>query len=153
RVPERAHNTDEKSAGAVPLLGEMEDTVALIPQTFAGSGSTRGYLSSEDLLGPELPVAASWLDAKHSRFALKGCLAATACYVIYNVVDWPGIRTSVTTCLLTALSTVGASRQKQVLRLTGAIAGGLLIGMGSQVFILPHIDSITGFLVLFVLVT
>src|SRR5208337_2485829 len=56
-------------------------------------------------------------------------------------------------CLLTALSTVGASRQKQVLRIAGAIAGGFVIGMGSQIFILPYVDSIAGFLVLFGIVT
>ena len=73
--------------------------------------------------------------------------------MIYNAVAWPGISTAVTTCLLTALSTIGSSRQKQVLRIAGAIVGGFLIGMGSQVFILPYIDSITGFVVLFVAVT
>jgi multidrug resistance protein MdtO len=31
--------------------------------------------------------------------------------------------------------------------------GGFLIGMGSQVFILPYLDSITGFTILFILVT
>ena len=50
-----------------------------------------------------------------------------------------------TTCLLTALSTIGSSRQKQVLRIAGAIVGGFLLGMGSQVFILPYLDSIAGF--------
>jgi multidrug resistance protein MdtO len=145
---------DGRPAGAVPLLGEMEDTAVLIPQVFADSGSTREYLpSSGEKRRSTLPVAGELLAPEHSRFALKGCLAASACYVIYNAVDWPGISTSVTTCLLTALSTVGASRQKQILRLTGAIAGGLVIGMGSQVFILPNIDSVTGFLVLFVAVT
>jgi multidrug resistance protein MdtO len=55
--------------------------------------------------------------------------------------------------MLTALSTIGGSRQKQTLMLAGAIAGGFLIGMGSQIFILPHLDSIAGFTVLFVIVT
>ena len=73
--------------------------------------------------------------------------------MIYNAVAWPGISTSVTTCLLTALSTVGASRQKQMLRIAGAIVGGFVIGMGSQIFILPYLDSITGFLFLVVVVT
>ena len=58
-----------------------------------------------------------------------------------------------TTCLLTALSTIGASRQKQILRFAGAIVGGFVIGMGSQIFILPHLDSIGGFTVLFMVVT
>lgn len=40
-----------------------------------------------------------------------------------------------------------------MLRVTGAIAGGFLIGMGSQILILPYVDSIAGFAVLFALVT
>jgi multidrug resistance protein MdtO len=59
----------------------------------------------------------------------------------------------VTTCLLTALSTIGVSRQKQILRFAGALVGGFLIGVGSQIFILPNLDSIAGFSVLFTLVT
>ena len=153
-IPGPVQIPGERPAGGVPLLGEMEDTVVLIPQVFADSGSIRDYLpASGRTPRSTLPVAGALLAPEHSRFALKGCLAASACYVIYNAVDWPGISTSVTTCLLTALSTVGASRQKQILRLTGAIVGGFVIGMGAQVFILPYIDSITGFLVFFVVVT
>ena len=73
--------------------------------------------------------------------------------MIYNAIAWPGISTAVTTCLLTALSTIGSSRQKQLLRITGAVVGGFLLGMGSQIFILPYLDSIAGFVVLFVAVT
>ena len=90
---------------------------------------------------------------EHLKFALKGGLAASLCYIIYNAIAWPAISTAVTTCLLTGLTTIGASRQKQVLRFAGAIAGGFLFGMGSQIFILPHVDSITGFTILFVAVT
>jgi multidrug resistance protein MdtO len=57
------------------------------------------------------------------------------------------------TCFFTAISTIGTSRQRQVLRFAGFVVGGLLIGMTSQVFILPYLDSITGFTVFFVLVT
>jgi multidrug resistance protein MdtO len=147
-------DTDEGSPRVVPLLSEMEYTATLIPQVFAGSRSIHEYLPSPD----DLPRAAflapdALVNPEHLHFALKGCLAASGCYVLYNAVAWPGISTSVQTCLLTALSTIGASRQKQILRLAGAIVGGFLIGMGSQVFILPSLDSIAGFAVLFVLVT
>jgi multidrug resistance protein MdtO len=81
---------------------------------------------------------------------MKGFLL---CYVIYNSIDWPGISTSITTCLLTALSTVGSSHQKQVLRFAGAIGGGVVAGIGAQVFLLPGLDSIAGFTLLFVVVT
>jgi multidrug resistance protein MdtO len=147
-------NTEEESVSVIALLAEMEDMVTLIPQAFTGSRSIQEHLpAADDLPRPGLFAADALVNAGHFYFALKGCLAASSCYMIYNAIAWPGINTAVTTCLLTALSTVGASRQKQMLRVTGAIAGGFLIGMGSQVFILPYLDSIAGFLVLFILVT
>src|SRR6476619_5629615 len=87
------------------------------------------------------------------KFGLRGCLAASLCYIIYTSLAWPGISTAVVTCILTALTTVGSSRQKQVLRVSGAIAGGVVVGIGSQVFILPYLDSIGGFTLLFIAVT
>jgi multidrug resistance protein MdtO len=144
---------DEPSRG-VPLLLEMEKIVTLIPQVFAGSKSMDEYLPhSDEMPGPKLVVPDAFTNPEYLRFALKGCLAASACYIIYNSIAWPGISTAVTTCLLTALSTIGASHQKLALRLAGALVGGFLIGMGVQMFILPYLDSITGFTVLFILVT
>jgi multidrug resistance protein MdtO len=146
-------NTDEEPAG-VPLLREIEHTVSLIPQAFAPSRSVPEYLSQvDDIPRSSLLVPDAFVNPDHLRFALKGCLAASICYVIYNAMEWPGISTAVTTCLLTALSTIGSSHQKQILRIFGALVGGLVLGMGSQIFILPHLDSIGGFVLLFVAVT
>src|SRR5262249_23688935 len=123
---------------------------------FAGSRSLSEY-------APPLPNQADpprslfvhdWLsNPEHIKFALKGCLAASICYIIYTALAWPGISTAVLTCILTALTTIGSSRQKQILRLLGAVVGGLVIGMGSQIFILPGLDSIAGFTLLFLTVT
>jgi multidrug resistance protein MdtO len=139
----------------VPLLREMEDTVALIPQAFAGSRSIDEYHAPpEEMPRSKLIAADAFVNPEHFRFALKGCFAASACYIIYNSIDWPGMGVPVMlTCFLTALSTIGATRQRQVLRFAGFMVGGLLIGMSAQVFLLPYIDSITGFTVFFVLVT
>jgi multidrug resistance protein MdtO len=145
--------TDEETAG-VPLLREIEHTVSLIPQAFAASRSTPDHLPQvDDIQRPSLLASDAFVNPDHLRFALKGCLAASICYVIYNAMECPGISTAVTTCLLTALSTVGASHQKQILRILGALVGGLVLGMGSQIFILPHLDSIGGFVLLFVAIT
>jgi multidrug resistance protein MdtO len=151
--PQLQFNTDEETAG-VPLLREIEHTVSLIPQAFAVSRHTPEYLSLvDDIPRSSLLASDAFVNRDHLRFALKGCLAASICYVIYNAIDWPGISTSVTTCLLTALSTIGSSHQKQILRILGALAGGFVFGMGSQILILPHLDSIGGFVLLFVAVT
>jgi multidrug resistance protein MdtO len=155
RTPGRIEFGSEREAsGGFPLLREMEKTVSLIPDVFSGSESISEYLPSPPAGKQRSTLfTAAVSNPEHLKFALKGCLAASLCYIIYNSIDWPGISTAVTTCLLTALSTIGSSRQKQVLRFAGAIVGGFLIGMGSQVFILPYLDSIAGFTVLFVFVT
>jgi multidrug resistance protein MdtO len=145
---------DDDGLRSPPLLRELERMVALIPQAFAGSRSMDEYPPAPDDLPRSRLVAPDALtNPEHLRFALKGCLAASGCYIIYNSIFWPGISTAVTTCLLTGLSTIGASRQKQTLRITGAIVGGPLIGMGAQMYILPDLDSVFGFTVLFILVT
>jgi multidrug resistance protein MdtO len=38
-------------------------------------------------------------------------------------------------------------------RISGAVVGGVVVGIGSQVFILPYLDSIAGFTLLFALAT
>jgi multidrug resistance protein MdtO len=155
RIPEPIHfELDDELIRGVPLLREMQETVTLIPQIFAGSRSMDGYPPAEDN-APELKILVpdALTNPEHLKFALKGCFAASLCYILYNGIAWPGISTAVTTCLLTGLSTIGASRQKQILRFAGAVVGGFIIGMGSQIFILPYIDSIAGFTVLFIAVT
>ena len=135
----------------LPLFGEIEQTVSLIPQALAGSEFVRVFAPSPDRWAERARgISGELLDPEHLKFALRGCLAATSCYVIFNALFWPEISTAVTTCFVTALTTIGASRQKQVLRFTGALLGGFGIGMGAQIFILPYIDSIAGFTVLYV---
>jgi len=136
-----------KYSVAVPALPVLERTVQLfflVVQDVANSGvvevgSPDGQPKSTKILVNDL-----WSNPDHLRFAVKGTLAAMICYVIYSSVDWPGIATSVVTCFITALSTVGASKQKLFGRLAGAFVGGAL-GIASLIFLLPSIYSIAGF--------
>ena len=155
RIPGSMQVSTEDEPHRVPLLRELENTVALIPQAFAGSRSIDEYQEPPGAApGSKLIAADAFVNPEHFRFALKGCFAVSACYVIYNAVDWPGMGVPVMlTCFLTAFSTIGTSRQRQILRFAGFFVGGVLIGMGAQVFILPYVDSIAGFTVLFILVT
>jgi len=155
RVPGSIQGNAEEQSHGVPLLREMENTVALIPQVFAGARSIDEYQApSEEMPGFRLIAADAFANPEHFRFALKGCFAVSACYVIYNSIDWPGMGVPVMlSCFLTAVSTIGTSRQRQVLRFAGFVVGGLLIGMSSQVFVLPDVDSIAGFTVFIALVT
>lgn len=145
-------DTEADTIGSVPLFREMQTTVLLISEVFAHSPSMSRYAPARISTDTRwtLFTADAFSNPEHIKFGLRGCFAASLCYITYNAVDWPGISTSVTTCLLTALSTIGSSRQKQVLRFAGAILGGFVFGMGAQIFILPNLDSIWGFTALYV---
>jgi multidrug resistance protein MdtO len=57
------------------------------------------------------------------------------------MLDWSGLRTSIVTCFFVALGSLGETIHKLVLRLSGAIIGGLIAGL-SIVFVLPHFTDI-----------
>ena len=155
QLPAEIKQPLQEAPSQLPFLQTMERTVALIPHAFSGA-------ESMDVLIPEpldeegsrhIFVADAFSNPAHVQFALRGTLAAMVCYITYTALDWPGLSTSVLTCFITALSTIGSSRQKQVLRLSGAAIGGFIFGMGAQVFVLPYLDGIAGFIVLFAVVT
>jgi multidrug resistance protein MdtO len=151
-APIRFANSSEEAPG-LPLLRELEETVALIPEVFAeGPVLPQAPASGSPAPAPLLAHDA-FTNPAHLQFGVKGTIAALLCYSLYTAIDWRGISTSVVTCAFTALTTIGASRQKQFLRVLGAAFGGFVLGMGCQIFIFPHIDTIFGFTVVYVLVT
>jgi multidrug resistance protein MdtO len=77
----------------------------------------------------------------HWQFALKTTLAVMVVYFIYTMLDWPGMRTSIVTCFFVALGSLGETVHKLVLRLSGALIGGLIAGL-CIVFVLPHMTDI-----------
>jgi multidrug resistance protein MdtO len=137
-----------------PLLVETQRTVSLINDALTEAhGFASIACSSVPSTTPKrLFSADAFTNQDHIHFAIKSGVAASICYLTYNLIALPGISTAVTTCYLTALTTIGASRQKQALRFAGAIVGGAF-GIGAQVFILPSVDSIAGLLILFLLIT
>jgi len=154
RLPGAKHFDLDHASSHIPLLNEMRNIVSLIPQAFSTSESEKMHSpSSYDTLRSQLLTPDAFVNSEHLKFALRGCLAASGCYIIYNSIAWPSIGApAIATCLLTAVSAVGASRQRQILRFAAFIVGGLLIGIGSEILILPHVDSIGGFTVFFILV-
>jgi multidrug resistance protein MdtO len=151
RIPRPLHEQPSN----LPFLPTMERTVALIPDAFAGSESVQQFVTSplDEQRREHFFTGDAFTNPGHLQFALRGTLAAMVCYMTYTAIDWPGLSTAVATCFITALSTIGSSRQKQILRLGGAIIGGIVFGMGAQVFVLPYLDTIAGFTLLFAVVT
>jgi len=83
-----------------------------------------------------------------AAFALKLSLCATLCYIFYHAVGWPGISTSVITVFVAGLTTTGAIKQRLVFRLLGSAIGGLIFGLGAEIFLFPHMDSVTSLVIL-----
>ncbi len=155
-LPRAIDFPSQSQPSGLPLLPEMESTVALIPHVFSGSESLDSIFRPPPLAaqaGPRLFVADALSNPDHLKFAIRGGLAALLAYVVYQSVNWTGISTAMITCVATALSTIGSSRQKQFLRLGGVIVGGFIFGFGAQVFVLPYLDSIAGFTVVFAIIT
>ena len=86
-------------------------------------------------------VADAFSNPAHWQFALKTTMAVMISYAIYSLLDWPGMRTAIVTCFFVALSSLGETVHKLLLRLSGAVIGGLIAGL-CIVFVLPHLTDI-----------
>ena len=140
-------------SASIPILAEMERTVDLIIDVFHRGETPQNFAHQQVPSQHRLFVPDAFTNPEYMRFAFAGCIASSICYVLYNALDWQGISTSVLTCIVTALSTIGTSVQKQILRLAGYVVGGLVIGITAQILILPNLDTIFGFTLFFAAVT
>ena len=136
---------------ALPVLAEMERVVQLLPQAYHADKLP------EELESPPAPKGGAiapdaFTNPEYIHFAVKGALAAFICYLIFTMFAYQGIYTSVITCVVCSLSTIGASVQKGILRLAGAVVGGLL-GVVALMYIFPNVDSLGGFWFPFAAVT
>jgi len=86
-------------------------------------------------------VPDAFTNPAHWQFALKSTLAVMIVYFIYTMLDWPGMRTSIVTCFFVALGSLGETVHKLVLRISGALIGGLAAGL-CIVYVLPHMTDI-----------
>jgi multidrug resistance protein MdtO len=145
-APQETSATPEDTV-VLPLLAKMERVLATIALAWPGrpSGAATGQPPGEVAPPRRLLVPDAFANPEYVRFALKGALAATLCYVIITAADVTNeIYTAVITCMVCSLSTLGASAQKGLLRFTGAVLGGTM-GVVTCLYIFPHVDSLGGF--------
>src|SRR5882757_731019 len=84
---------DGHGSPTMPLLSQMEKTISLIAEVFEGSNSPNAHTpppSNEGEPPQSFFVRDALTNPEHIRFALKGCLAASLCYIIYTALNWNG---------------------------------------------------------------
>ncbi|HEY3190242.1 MAG TPA: FUSC family protein, partial [Solirubrobacteraceae bacterium] len=134
----------ESAVDAPPPLADLEHTL----EQLAVIGRVGVPAPSEPTERPHLAIPDATTNPEYVQFAVKGTLAALICYVLFVGFDYPGIYTSVVTCFVVSLSTIGSSNQKGLLRFGGAAVGGLM-GLVALVYAFPYVDGLGGFWLVF----
>jgi len=127
-----------------PPLRDMETAL----EGIARATRVRSHVERPEGIMSTLLVPDAFANPEYVRFAVKGSLAVLICYALFVGFDYRGIYTSVITCFVVSLSTIGASNQKSLLRFGGAVVGG---GMGifALVYLLPNVETVGGFWLVF----
>lgn len=124
---------------AVTILDEIEKALA----GFSEPEKVRP-VSPEKKGGFFKPDAFTNPDYVH--YALKTTSAAVFCYILYSLLDWPGIHTCFITCYIVGLSTTAETIEKLTLRIVGCLIGAAA-GIAAIVFLEPSLTSIGGLMV------
>jgi multidrug resistance protein MdtO len=137
-----------QTSGTMSPLADMEHTLDEIALAVPRRS---GDLDQPDHVPDAKPyqfLPDAFDNPEYVHFAVKGSLAALICYVLFIGFDYRGIYTSVITCFVVSLSTIGASNQKGLLRFGGAAIGG---GMGliALMYLFPNVESVGGFWLVF----
>jgi multidrug resistance protein MdtO len=147
RWPERAEVAPAASADSAPAPAPLIDIERTLEQLSMISRLERPS-SAAKASGPHLLVPDATTNPEYVQFAIKGAVASLICYVLFIGFDYPGIYTSVITCFVVSLSTIGSSNQKGLLRFGGAAVGGVM-GLLALVYAFPNIDGVGGFWLVF----
>ncbi len=144
---------EAKDESLAPLSQFVGASYEQSPAEFAVRSALSGLLDtiSRPFASPDKPeahhaprrlfVADAFSNPANWQFALKTTMAVMISYAIYTLLDWPGMRTAVVTCFFVALASLGETVHKLLLRLSGAVIGGLVAGL-CIVFVLPHLTDI-----------
>ena len=122
-----------------PLLGEIREAVthfaAPVGEMPTPEKEAGGFLVKDAFTNPQ-----------HVQYAAKITVAAVFCYVLYSLLDWPGIHTCFITVYIVAQTTAAESVEKLSLRIIGCLAGAAA-GYGAIVYLMPGVTSIGGLMI------
>ena len=135
-----------------PILIEIERTTDLIAQSFCSESFRIHWFlpASAPTVSISEFVSNALRNPEHTKFAVRGTLSALVCYVFYMSTGWVGLAgPAILTCTLTARRLTGAGRHRQSLRFVGFLVGAGVIGWGTEAFILPQLNTIAEFALLY----
>ncbi len=150
-------------SGGYPVeidLERREDEVGLAPLAAAALSELRTAFSVfAESPAPDVPsqpaakpksglfLPDAFTNPAHVHYALKTTGAAMFCYVVYSLLDWPGIHTCLITVFIVSLDTTAETMEKQVLRFAGCGIGAAA-GIAAIVFLMPNVTSIGGLMII-----
>jgi multidrug resistance protein MdtO len=121
------------------LVAAIRDALTRFAEPGTGAHAPRaekeGFLVDDALTNPE-----------HVAYALKTTAAAVFCYLLYSLLDWPGIHTCFITCYIVAQTTAAESVEKLTLRIIGCLVGAAA-GIAAIVFLVPALTSVGGLMI------
>jgi multidrug resistance protein MdtO len=142
-------SSDTPSGKSAPAVAAFEAALLAFQRELTPS---RAPVAPADTHKRPPVVPDAFTNPAYWQFALKTTIAVMIVYFIYTMLDWPGLRTSIVTCFFVALGSVGETVHKLVLRISGALIGGLIAGL-CIVFVLPHMTDIGQLSLLIAIVT
>jgi multidrug resistance protein MdtO len=96
--------------------------------------------------GPLFTPGFSVRNTEAIMIALKAGIGAVVSYILMHALDWSALLTAATTTVLVSQTSFGATVQKSLLRLGGALLGGAA-GIAAIVVLMPNIENLGSLLV------
>lgn len=167
-VPALAETWEEMAdileSGAYPVdITPPPEQPGLAPEAAAWQADMRGILihfaqppavqpapapkASAGFMAPD-----AFTNPVHVHHALKTTLAAMFCYMLYSLLDWPTIHTSLITRYIVALGTAAETVEKLSLRILGCLLGAAA-GIAAIVLLIPGLTSIGALMITIFLAT
>jgi len=100
------------------------------PRVDEKPGEQSGFFTADAFSNPD-----------HVHYALKTTAAAMFCYLLYSLLDWPGIHTCFITVYIVSLGTTAETVEKFTLRILGCLVGAAA-GYAAIIFLVPSLTSI-----------
>jgi hypothetical protein len=149
--PTEAHLAATFSLSFVVALGTLVAmAVAWVALQFDRAGVASAP-SRQPLIFPD-----GFSNRDYTTYALRGCVAGMLCYVLDSSVAWPVIMGACAeTCIVCArplTSGAGTRAERLFVSIAALVVGGVVLGFGSHGLLLPSVDSITGFMLQFVVI-